>query len=526
MAWSPMAPRIPTALARALDRIAEPLRRPEALAFLPALTLAAFWYGGEAALIIAALLFPALHGLARGIGGGERGAAAAQTKSPAIDGPTGLALYDGVVGALDAVIATGRQTGHSTACLVVRLDDAEHLADRYGRSAEAQILRRTGERLRGALRDSDVVGRIDGATFAVGLGPVHRIDLETLLQMSARLQEAVAAPVSVDAATLHVTASVGFCLASRAPEPNGGALLRAAEMAALEARRNGPGAIRAYTAEMQNAETVRHSLRAEIEVALDTGAIRAFYQPQISTDTGRISGMEALVRWVHPERGILTPADFLPILHDSGLSDRLGEAMLFNALTALRGWDKVGLEVPGVSVNYSPEELRNPRLAEKIRWELDRFDIAPPRLTVEVLENVVADTDNDVILHNIAALASLGCGIDLDDFGTGHASIGNIRRFAVSRVKIDRSFVTRVDSDRDQQRVIAAILAMSERLDLETLAEGVETPGEHAMLSQLGCGHVQGFVIARPMPFEETVVWAERHRAKLARTPRVGSHPR
>ena len=158
------------------------------------------------------------------------------------------------------------------------------------------------------------------------------------------------------------------------------------------------------------------------------------------------------------------------------------------------------MQVPTVSVNFSAAELRNPKLAEKLKWELDRFGLAPDRLTVEILETVVAETDNDVIVRNVAALAALGCGIDLDDFGTGHASITNIRRFALRRLKIDRSFVTRVDEDREQQKLVSAILSMAERLGLDTLAEGVETPGEHAMLSQLGCGHVQGFGIGRPMP--------------------------
>ena len=158
---------------------------------------------------------------------------------------------------------------------------------------------------------------------------------------------------------------------------------------------------------------------------------------------------------------------------------------------------------------------------EKLQWELDRFELAPDRVTVEILESVVAEAENDTVVHNIAALSQLGCGIDLDDFGTGHASITSIRRFAVNRIKIDRSFVTKVDCDPVQQRMIAAILSMAERLELATLAEGVETIAEHAMLAQLGCSHVQGYSIARPMPFEETIAWLEHHRSKLAATPKL-----
>lgn len=519
-AKSPGRRKIPASL---LYRISTPVRRPEGVMFLPALMLGAFWLGGEGALIAVALLIPLLYALA-GIlappvpqGLGQR---------MALDSTTGLVARDGVMMAADAALELARSKGFHTACLIVRLDDAEMLAERHGRLAEAQILRRTGERLCAALRQDDTVGRLEGGIFAVVLTPAARLDLEVMLQLAARLQEAVMVPVSLDAATIHVSASIGFCQSSQARQGDPGALVDAAEAAAQEARRNGPGAVRAYTSEMRKHEAARHSLRGEIQAALDSGAIRAFYQPQLSTDTGAISGMEALVRWDHPERGVLSPDDFLPVLHDAGLSDRLGEVMLFNALNALRSWDRAGLEIPNVSVNFSPEELRNPRLADKISWELDRFGVTPARLVVEILETVVPDTDNDVILRNIARLAGLGCGIDLDDFGTGHASIGNIRRLAVTRVKIDRSFVTRVDRDREQQRLVSAVLSMSERLEIETLAEGVETLGEHAMLAQLGCGYVQGYAIARPMPFEETISWAERHRAKLKHTSQIGNQTR
>ena len=155
--------------------------------------------------------------------------------------------------------------------------------------------------------------------------------------------------------------------------------------------------------------------------------------------------------------------------------------------------------------------------------ELDRFDLSPDRLTVEVLEDVAADLSNEVAIRNVRALSELGCGIDLDDFGTGHASITNIRRFAVRRLKIDRSFVTRVDVDMEQQRYVAAVLSMAEQLGLETLAEGVETAGEHAMLAQLGCAHVQGFGVARPMPFEDTIDWVCRYRDKIAEIRRLAN---
>jgi len=497
---------------RSLLRVLALARRPELLAFLPAVTLAAFWLGGEDALILTALLVPlgyAVAGLlcpASPLPSARRGAQ---------DPVTGLALRDAIAAHLDECRATMAESGQTTACLAICIDDAEALSRRHGHSGFSDILQQTGARIASTVRQADTVARLDGATFAVALAPVSRADLESLLQMASRLQESIESAISFDATTLHVTASIGFCQLSRLPGATGAALLEAAEAAMDDALKNGPGAIRAFTAEMQRARADLASLRSRIGPALDNGEVRPWFQPQLSTDTGAITGFETLARWEHPERGVLTPDQFLPELFAAGLSERLGEAMLGGALRALRDWDKAGHHIPSVAVNFAPEELRNPRLPDKVQWELDRFGLSPDRLTVEILETVVASAADDVIVKTIARLSELGCRIDLDDFGTGHAAISHIRRFAVSRIKIDRSFVTRLNEDREQQRMVAAILSMAERLGLDTIAEGVETTGEHAMLAQLGCGHVQGFGIARPMPLQDAEAWIGMHRGRL-----------
>lgn len=496
------------------------LRRPELMVFLPAVTLAAFWFGGEEALIITALAAPMVFTMS----GAFRFKDTAQHVLP--DGLSGLALRPKVVEMLDTALRDGVSGGRMTGCLVVQFDDAGTLLDRHGRAAQAEVLLRSAERICSALRGGDTVARLEGGGFAIALAPVRWLDLEAMVQLATRLQTALADPISLDAAKLYVTASVGFCLGARAPDGTGAALLDAAQIAADEALRNGPGSIRAFAPGMARKRADRDAFREVLESALDEGQIRPHFQPQISTDTGALSGFEALARWHHPERGVILPAEFLPALEDAGLSERLGDVILFHALAALVRWDKAGLRVPTVGINFSAAELRNPRLAEKLKWELDRFNLAPDRLSVEILETVVATTDNDVIVHNIAALARLGCGIDLDDFGTGHASITSIRRFAVRRIKIDRSFVTKVDEDREQQKVVSAVLSLAERLGLETLAEGVETQAELSMLGQLGCGHVQGFGIARPMPLEETADWIARHRAQVIAAPKIGHKAR
>ena len=491
------------------------LRKPEWMVFLPAVTLAAFWIGGERMLILVALAAPLLFAIA--------GAFRFDTPPPPpLDGTGEPALRPQLIALLNGMLRDAPVTGRTTACLVLQFDDAPQMLDLHGRAAQTEILARSAERLAAVLREGDTLVRLEGGGFAVVLAPIRRLDLETVIQIAARFQTALAAPISVNAARLYVTCSVGFCLAARAPEPTGRALLDAAQVAADEALRHGPGAIRAFAPDMARTRADREAQREDLEQALDEGQIRAHFQPQISTDTGAITGFEALARWHHPERGLIPPSEFLPLIEDAGLSERLCEVMVYNALSALARWDAAGFDVPTVAVNFSKGELRNPRLAEKLKWELDRFDMTPARLTIEILETVVAETDNDVVVNNIAALSRLGCGIDLDDFGTGSASITSIRRFALRRIKIDRSFVTRVDEDREQQRIVSAILSMAERMGLQTLAEGVETPGEHAMLAQLGCGNVQGFGISRPMPLEDTLDWIGRHRARQTTTPRIG----
>jgi diguanylate cyclase (GGDEF)-like protein len=505
---------MPRPVARALRPLTDrrvPWR--EVALFLPALLLCGLWFGGEMVLVVAAVLFPALFLLA---GDGRGGS---PPRDSAHDPVTGLPARGALVTALDHVLGNAARSGRTTTVFAVGIDDFAALEARYGASAADAVLRRTGERIRGALRATDQVAALDRGQFAAAFAPGTRPDLETALQAAARIQAAAREAVMVDAARIHVTVSVGFCLGPRAPRPTGEAALAAALDALADAQAAGAASVRAAAPDRPGAAARRAAQEAEAVAALESGRIVPWFQPQLSTDTGEVSGVEALARWDHPERGILGPSEFLPTLAAAGMLERLGEQMLFHGLTALKAWDRAGLKVPALAVNLSAEELANPRVAERIAWELDRFDLAPQRLAIEVLETVVADPADETVVRSIAALARLGCRIDLDDFGTGAASLAALRRFAIGRIKIDRSFVVNVDEDRDQQRMITAILSLAERLGLDTLAEGVERVGEHAMLAQLGCGHVQGFGIARPMPFDETIAWMRRHAEKLAATP-------
>jgi len=486
---------------------------PQVFAFLPALTLGGYWFGGEAALLFLALVFPAAFAMAGLISG------TGPAWAPARDRETGLPLRTTAERVLGEILKSEPKTGKTTAAIALSLDEFAKLQQQYGTKAAATVLIQFAERLTSALRDTDTVVRLENSKFGIALGPVRRADLEMLIQMSSRLQAAISEPFSIDATRVFVTASVGFCLAGHVPTQSGVTMLELAEHALATARANGNGSIRAYSRDTKQRAKNQSVVNHGVAQALDTGQIQPWFQPQVSTHTGQITGFEALARWIHPDHGIIPPADFLPVLEDMEMLERLCEVMLSKSLSALRHWDSQGYSIPTVAVNFSSQELSNPKLIDRLKWELDRFDLAPERLCIEILEDVIAVSKDDVVVMNIQAMAELGCSVDLDDFGTGHASIANIRRFSVSRIKIDRSFITRVDRDRDQQNMVSAILTMAERLEIDTLAEGVETIGEHAILAQLGCGHVQGFSVAKPMPVKDTDAWIAQYRAKL---PDVG----
>ena len=504
---------IPERLRNLRNQITTWCSGPHILAFVPALCLGAFWLGGEMALMLVALGLPLFIVVVN---------PSALQGSKAERSPVrGIVPRDAFLSRIENVNLTARQDGLQSVVMVIELADYDVLAERHGHTAAELVMQRIGDRIEGLLRDNDSVAQLGDRRVAICVSPVQRLDLESCIQLAGRLQTAVEEPVSVSELAIYATAAVGFCMLTRAPGSTGKAWFEAAETALNEARRRAPNAIRAYSNEMRKVAAARQSMREEAREALENGQIQPWFQPQLNTDTGRISGFEALARWIHPENGVVPPADFLTVLEESGLLDRLGEVMLYNALTALKTWDASGIVVPCIGVNFSGSELNNPKLVDKISWELDRFDLSADRLAVEVLETVVSSSPSDVVSRNVKALEELGCRIDLDDFGTGHASIAAIRRFNVTRIKIDRSFVSKCDRDPDQRTLLSAILTLAERLEIETLAEGVETVGEHALLAQLGCNHVQGFGIGRPMPFEKTLEWAHQHEAKLSAPPSI-----
>lgn len=427
--------------------------------------------------------------------------------------------------------------------------------------------RRLRIRLRAVLRTGDLVTATAGGGFLVlsGLDPTRWGEAgdTSALRLARRLQAAL----SHSGAGLGTpTASVAATALSADHDLSAEAVLSTLTTALREAEATGPGTVRLLstggpppgpsrrapatptawrhdrTLDTQRSADhgprdpapfafppdtpaqIRGADRQTLLAALDGGQFRTHFQPQLSADTGAITGFEALARWHHPDLGLLRPATFMPALAQAGLMIRLGEVVLAQAIDALRIWGRAGYDVPAVAVNVTGAELRDPLFATRLAWTLDRYDLDPARLVLEVLETVAADPARAQIVQNLRAAAALGCRIDLDDFGIGPGALDSLRDFPATRIKIDRSFVSRCDHDADQRRMLAAILSLAERLGLGTVGEGVETAAEHSILSQLGCEHVQGYAIARPMTLRETTLFMERQQRLLAAVPKIVSH--
>lgn len=485
-----------------ISKIGQTLKRPYVLALLPVLTLLAFWGFGEIALVTMAISLPVLLAV---IAHFSPDTLLLDSEKDAL---TGSILRDGLIAWIDRYAPQAAKSQREIAVMVLVIDDLDALESRFGRSMHDSVIEETANRIRGFLRDEDVVARISPG-FAIGLKNVRAPETENLLQMARRLQSLFDEPFCEGPTRTYCSMSLGIASDCHVKGSGGANIVAGAQRACELAAVSGPGSVRVYSDGLSSMRTSEVDQARELSNALETDEIFAWFQPQLKTGTNIVTGFEALARWDHPERGLIAPGSFLADIEKAGLSQRLAEIVLKQSLTALAAWDAAGFNVPSISVNFSSDELRNPRLPDYIRWELDRHNIAPNRLVIEVLESVVAETSEDIISRTLNALSQIGCRIDLDDFGTGFTSFINIRRFNVGRIKIDRSLVCHLDHDKAQYKMVSALLAFSKELGIDALAEGVETEAEVNALVQLECQEIQGYVAARPMPLGETLLWLE-----------------
>ena len=420
------------------------------------------------------------------------------------DSLTGLPNATYLHAFLARIAAGSERSMTQTAVLRVDLDRFGILRETLGQRDCDEIIRLTARRIRQAMRGGDFAAYVGHDNFVVVALDLE--DANAAAPIAARIQAALRQPFSIRGGARHISCSIGVTLLSD-DQPDPDRILANARIALGEAQGVGTGNVRYFRDGLRAEVERRETLYTELLAAIDTGELIPFFQPQIALETRAFAGFESLIRWQHPRQGLLMPSAFLDFAEETDLTERIGELVLTRSLDAIKAWDAAGLAVPKVGVNFALAQLRDPRLIEKIKWETERFDIDPARLSIEVLETVLIKSDADQVVRNLRGLASSGFSIELDDFGTGHASISNLRRFMVNRIKIDGSFVAGIERSEEQQQLTASMIAMARALGIATLAEGVETEAAAAMLGRLGCGFAQGFLIAEPMSFAQASIW-------------------
>ncbi|MFK5597657.1 putative bifunctional diguanylate cyclase/phosphodiesterase [Methylobacterium sp. HMF5984] len=414
------------------------------------------------------------------------------------DPGTGLPNRVRLSGEIDARLAARRPVG----LLTLGVDGLRAVTDGFGSGIGAALLEALVVRLAGRLPPGALLARLGEDELAVLLAATEapgEADLEAGTEACAEaLFAALAEPVTVGHHVLHVGARIG---AAQAPRDGADAaeLMAAADLALERARHMGPRGYRAFTPAMRDAAKARRDLQDALLDGLAAGEVALHYQPQIELATGRLRGVEALIRWNHPTRGLLAPAEFLPAIEASTLATRFGQWCLDEACRQAAAWRKAGLPRIGVAVNLFDAQIRAGTLAEVVIQALARHRLPPEILELEVTE-MIALADAPATLEPLRRLRALGVGIALDDFGTGYASLSTLKSFPLTKLKIDRGFVRDVLHDAHDATIVKAVLDIGRSLDLIVIAEGIETPEQEAALMGMGCRYAQGYRYGRPVP--------------------------
>ncbi|MDV2988010.1 UNVERIFIED_CONTAM: EAL domain-containing protein [Methylobacteriaceae bacterium AG10] len=381
------------------------------------------------------------------------------------------------------------------AVLCLDLDRFKPVNDSFGHAVGDHLLRAVAERLRGHVRSHDVVARLGGDEFAV-LSRVE--DAAGAAALAERLIEVVAAPYALDGIVVEIGMSVGIALAACDVPQDIERLLKEADLALYEAKTEGRGTVRLFEPQMDETMRERLGLERELREALAQDCFELHYQPLVDLSDNRITGMEALLRWHHPERGLVSPAVFIPLAEETGLIVPIGEWVLHQACRDAAAW-------PGeisVAVNVSPLQLRHRGFVQSVLGALAGSGLKASRLELEITESVLLD-DTEANLETLHTLRKLGVRISMDDFGTGYSSISYLRRFPFDKIKIDRSFVRDCAAQSEAGAIIRAIVSLGASLGITTLVEGVETEPQLATVRAEGAQEVQGYLFSPPRPVGE-----------------------
>jgi diguanylate cyclase (GGDEF)-like protein len=400
---------------------------------------------------------------------------------------------------LERAVAAAKRRRRVLAVLFVDLDGFSDVNDSLGHSAGDMVLVEAAARLRGCLRKSDVIARLGGDEFAVVLPELR--DAADAAVAAQHALKALAEPLELAEGTVHVSANIGIAL-----YPGDGdtaeKLLTHADLAMYHGKQAGRGRTTFFEASMNTELKRRVEIERELRVALQEGQFRLHYQPQLELSSGRIVGAEALLRWIHPERGLVPPVQFIGIAESSGLIEPIGQWALKAACAQLVAWRAEGLTLDYVSVNVSPRQLNAAGFSQVAGEAIEAFGLAPAALHLEITESAVLD-EQEAVRANLAGLAALGIPVELDDFGTGYSSLGHLRTLRVSAIKLDRVFIKSIHESRSACTLARAAIDMAHALGKAVVAEGVELAEQLALLGEMGCDLVQGFHLSPPVPADQ-----------------------
>jgi diguanylate cyclase (GGDEF)-like protein len=420
------------------------------------------------------------------------------------DSLTGLPNRPSFVGSLSEALRRGTVSGSPVGILFLDLDHFKLINDSLGHHAGDELLRAVAPRLRAHLRPGDIVARFGGDEFGV---LVDRLaDEDEAVAIADRVSAAFGEPFVIDGVEHFITASLGIAVArpsTREPaEPD--MLIRDADAAMYRAKERGRSRCEFFDAEMRARALRRLEVERELRHGIERDELSLNYQPVVCLANGEITGLEALVRWKHPERGQLDPPDFIHVAEESGLIEPLGRWVQENACRQILQWHE--LRPDGrpldVGVNLSARQVAHRDLAASVAEVLNRTGLDPIHLRLEITENVLVE-ESASAAETLAALSELGVRLVLDDFGTGYSSLAYLNRFPFDALKIDRSFVDALGVEQERTAIVEAIIGMARALSLEVIAEGVENEAQLSELQRLGCDYAQGHLFSRALPPEK-----------------------
>ena len=398
---------------------------------------------------------------------------------------------------MDEILLHTRRSTDKVAVLVFGLDNFKSVNDTLGHGIGDKLLRGVAKRLRSTLREEDTLARLNSDEFAIVQSGLSRPEDAVIL--AKRLLDAIADPYLLDGHSVVIGASIGIAMAPGDGEESE-KLLKSADLALSRAKNDSRGTFSFFEAEMDARAQSRRKIELDLRDAIQNDVLRPYYQPLIDLSTGRITGFEALVRWPDPERGMISPAEFIPVAEETGLINALGGLMLRRACMDAAQWpDDVC-----VAVNLSPLQFRVGNLLSMVMDALKQSGLPAERLELEITETLLLEKSSQV-LATLHALRALGVRISMDDFGTGYSSLSYLRSFPFDKIKIDQSFVRDLASNRDAQAIVRSIVSLGKGLGVTITAEGVETEAELSCLRAEGCHEGQGFLFSRARPHIEII---------------------